>query len=95
MEDEIIRKKGSGAMKTTILGIKKVLTQYENIGKFITVKNKKQINKDYLQVEKERVFFNNMIETIKEADAQIERGEGRDADEVLEEWKEKYGWQNI
>lgn len=95
MEDEIIRKKGSGAMKTTILGIKKVLTQYENIGKFITVKNKKQINKDYLQVEKERVFFNKMIETIKEADAQIERGEGRDADEVLEEWKEKYGWQNI
>lgn len=95
MEDEIIRKKGSGAMKTTILGIKKVLTQYENIGKFITVKNKKQINKDYLQVEKERVFFNKMIETIKEADAQIERGEGRDADEVLEEWEEKYGWQNI
>lgn len=95
MEDEIIRKKGSGAMKTTILGIKKVLTQYENIGKFITVKNKKQINKDYLQVKKERVFFNKMIETIKEADAQIERGEGRDADEVLEEWKEKYGWQNI
>lgn len=95
MEDEIIRKKGSGAMKTTILGIKKVLTQYEDIGKFITVKNKKQINKDYLQVEKEREFFNKMIETIKEADAQIERGEGRDADEVLEEWKEKYGWQNI
>lgn len=95
MEDEIIRKKGSGAMKTTILGIKKVLTQYENIGKFITVKNKKQINKDYLQVEKERVFFNKMIETIKEADAQIERGEGRDADEVFEEWEEKYGWQNI
>lgn len=95
MEDEIIRKKGSGAMKTTILGIKKVLTQYEDIGKFITVKNKKQINKDYLQVEKERVFFNKMIETIKEADAQIERGEGRDADEVLEEWEEKYGWQNI
>lgn len=95
MEDEIIRKKGSGAMKTTILGIKKVLTQYENIGKFITVKNKKQINKDYLQVEKERVFFNKMIETIKEADAQIERGEGRDADEVFDEWEEKYGWQNI
>lgn len=95
MEDEIIRKKGSGAMKTTILGIKKVLTQYENIGKFITVKNKKQINKDYLQVKKERVFFNKMIETIKEADAQIERGEGRDADEVFEEWEEKYGWQNI
>lgn len=82
-------------MKTTILGIKKVLTQYENIGKFITVKNKKQINKDYLQVEKERVFFNKMIETIKEADAQIERGEGRDADEVFDEWEEKYGWQNI
>lgn len=95
MEDEIIRKKGSGAMKTTILGIKKVLTQYENIGKFITVKNKKQINKDYLQVKKERVFFNKMIETIKEADAQIERGEGKDADEVFEEWEEKYGWQNI
>ena len=36
-----------------------------------------------------------MIETIKEADAQIERGEGRDADEVFEEWEEKYGWQNI
>lgn len=82
-------------MKTTILGIKKVLTQYGDIGKLINVKNKKEINKNYLQIEKERVFFNNMIETIKEADAQIERGEGRDADEVLEEWKEKYGWQNI
>ena len=77
-------------MKTTILGIKKVLTQYGDIGKLINVKNKKQIDEDYLQIEKERVFFNEMIETIKEADAQIERGEGRDADEVLEEWKEKY-----
>lgn len=77
-------------MKTTILGIKKVITQYWNIGKF-NIKNKKQISKHYLQVEKEKIFFNNMIETIKEAEAQIERGEGRDADEVLKEWREKYG----
>lgn len=71
-------------MKTTIIGTKKILTQYENM-------KKKKVNKEILQNKEEKIFFDKMIETIKEADAQIERGEGRDADEVFEEWNQKYG----
>lgn len=77
-------------MKTTIIGIKKILTQYENLKK--NIKKPKKVNRDIFQNEEEKVFFNRMIETIKEADEQIERGEGRDADEVFEEWNQKYGW---
>lgn len=77
-------------MKTTIIGTKKILTQYENMKK--NTKNKKKVNKEILQNKEEKIFFDKMIETIKEADAQIERGEGRDADEVFEEWNQKYGW---
>lgn len=76
-------------MKTTIIGTKKILTQYENMKK--NTKNKKKVNKEILQNKEEKIFFDKMIETIKEADAQIERGEGRDADEVFEEWNQKYG----
>ena len=32
-----------------------------------------------------------MIKIIKQSDSQIERGEGREADEVFKEWEEKYG----
>lgn len=77
-------------MKTTIIGIKKILTQYECLKK--NIKNQKKVNREIFQNEEEKVFFNRMIETIKEADEQIERGEGRDADEVFEEWNQKYGW---
>lgn len=77
-------------MKTTIIGIKKILTQCECLKK--NIKNPKKVNREIFQNEEEKVFFNRMIETIKEADEQIERGEGRDADEVFEEWNQKYGW---
>lgn len=76
-------------MKITILGTKKILSQYENLK--MNTKNKKNVNKKIFQKE-EKIFFNNMIDTIKKADEQMERGEGRDADEVFEEWNQKYGW---
>ena len=76
-------------MKTAIIGTKKILTQYENMKK--NTKNKKKVNKEILQNKEEKIFFDKMIETIKEADAQIERGEGSHADEVFEEWNQKYG----
>ena len=38
--------------------------------------------------KKEKIFFDNMIKIIKQSDSQIERGEGREADEVFKEWEE-------
>ena len=78
-------------MQTTILGIKKILNQYGDSRKLINVKSNKQIKKDFEKDKKEKIFFDNMIKIIKQSDSQIERGEGREADEVFKEWEEKYG----
>lgn len=72
-------------MQTTILGMKKVIKQYERTKR--DTKIKKNTNK-----KKEKEFVKEIVKKIKQAEQELARGEGRDADEVFKEWETKYGY---
>lgn len=72
--------------------VEKTLNE-ENIEDTIIVRRKNKADVVIINLEEyKKMLENNLIEKLKRAEEQIERGEITDAEAVFEEMREKYGY---